>query len=216
MIRGYCFLPPRYFNLVFIMSMILFVSGLIYLIQIPIKEIDATTITTSNMTRQTDPSLVYFLTNPTGNFNATGTISSLVPSTNSSNSGDITANPQYILSGDWNILASNGNITDFGANFTMVSVNGTDRHTHSITNFTSNVVAPLILDVHGTTFTGESDITTDDNITWRAVQTTVTLSRQDTVSITFNHNTVNMHFQNQPIYGVVFSIQEYGEQQQRQ
>ncbi|HZB98794.1 MAG TPA: hypothetical protein VE226_02195 [Nitrososphaeraceae archaeon] len=163
------------------------------------------------MTTQADPALVFFLTNPTGNFNATGAISSLVLHT----TNNTIANPQYILSGDWNILASNGNITDFGANFTMVSVNGTDRHTHSITNFTSNVVAPLILDVHGTTFTGESDITTDDNVTWHAIQTTVTISRQDTVSITLNHNNVNEHFQNQPIYGVIFSIQEYEEQQLR-
>lgn len=210
MIRSYCFLP-RYFNMVFIISVILFVSGLIYLGQSPFKAIvDATTnnTTTSNATTQTDPTLIFFLTNPTGNFNATGTISSLVLNTSNST----TANPQYVLSGEWNILASNGNITDFGANFTMVLVNGTDRHTHSITNFTSNVVAPLILDVHGTTFTGESDITIDDDVAWRAVQTTVTISRQDTVSITFNHNSVNMHFQNQPIYGVVFSIQEYEEQ----
>lgn len=197
--------------MVFIISVILFVTGLIYLGQIPFKAIvDATTnnTTTSNATSQTDPTLIFFLTNPTGNFNATGTISSLVLNTSNST----TANPQYVLSGEWNILASNGNITDFGANFTMVLVNGTDRHTHSITNFTSNVVAPLILDVHGTTFTGESDITIDDDVAWRAVQTTVTISRQDTVSITFNHNSVNMHFQNQPIYGVVFSIQEYEEQ----
>ncbi len=197
--------------MVFIISAILFVTGLIYLGQIPFKAIvDATTnnTTTSNATSQTDPTLILFLTNPTGNFNATGTISSLVFNTSNST----TANPQYVLSGEWNILASKGNITDFGANFTMVPVNGTNRHTHSITNFKSNVVAPLILDVHGTTFTGESDITIADDVTWRAVQTTVTISRQDTVSITFNHNSVNMHFQNQPIYGVVFSIQEYEEQ----
>jgi hypothetical protein len=212
MIRGYHFLT-RHFNLVFIISLILFVSGIIYLDHIPIKAIDATT--TSNSTMQTDPALVFFLTNPTGNFNATGTISSLIP-TMITTTSNTTANPQYIVSGDWNILASNGNITDFGANFTMVSVNGTDRHTHSITNFTSNVVTPLILDVHGTTFTGESDITTDENVTWRAIQTTVTLARQDTVSITFNHNNVNEHFQNQPIYGVVFSIQDIEQQQQGQ
>jgi hypothetical protein len=114
------------------------------------------------------------------------------------------------------VLASKGNITDFGANFTMVSVNGTGRHIHSITNFTSNVVAPLILDIHGTTFTGESDITTDGNVTWRAIQTTVTIAKHDTIKITFNHNNVNSHFQNQPIYGVVFSIQEYNNGTSRQ
>ncbi len=210
MIRDHCSLT-WYPNLIFMISMILFVSGVLYLGQISIKAIDATN-TSSNTATSTDPSLVFFLTNPTGNFNATGTISSLVLNTIS---GNTATNSQYILSGDWNILASNGNITDFGANFTMVLDNGTNRHTHSITNFTSNVVAPLILDIHGTTFTGESDITINDDVIWRAVQTTVTISRQDTLSITFNHDTVNMHFQNQPIYGIVFSIQEYEEQQQQ-
>jgi hypothetical protein len=57
-----------------------------------------------------------------------------------------------------------------------VSVNGSDRHTHSITNFTGNIVAALILDIHGTTFTGESDIITEGNVTWHAKQTTVTIA----------------------------------------
>jgi hypothetical protein len=192
------------FSLTFIITMmIVFLSGLAFLGQNHIKEVYATDNTTT--TSETDPALAFFLTNPTGNFNATGTINSLVASNSR------TTDPQYVLTGNWNVLASNGNITDFGANFTMVSVNGTDRHIHSIINFNSNVVAPLILDVHGTTFTGESDITTDGNVMWRAIQTTVTIARQDTIKITFNHNNVNNHFQNQPIYGVVFSIQDYKE-----
>jgi hypothetical protein len=191
-----------------IITMIVLLSGLSFLSQNSVKQVYATENTT---TSETDRALVFFLTNPTGNFNATGSISSLVAS-NSRTAAD----PQYVLAGNWNVLASNGNITDFGANFTMVSVNGTDRHTHSITNFTSNVVAPLILDIHGTTFTGESDITTDDNVTWHAVQTTVTIVRQDTIKITFNHNTVNNHFQNQPLYGVVFSIQDYNKESSQQ
>ncbi|HEX6280831.1 MAG TPA: hypothetical protein VFZ67_01250 [Nitrososphaera sp.] len=188
--------------MVFIITiMLLVVFGLGHLGQDPIKPINATT--TGKTTSQTDPALVFFPTNPTGNFNATGSISSLVPSNRT------TADPQYVLAGNWKVLASDGNIADFRANFTMVSVNGTDRHTHSITNFSSNVVAPVILDIHETTFTGESDITTDDNITWRAIQTTITIARQDTIKITFNHQNVNNHFHNQPIYGIVFSIQEY-------
>ncbi len=207
MSRGYCSIPCSFSVVLIIVMMLLVVLGLGHLGQNPIKPIAATT--NGNTTSQTDPALISFLTNPTGNFNATGSISSLVLSNRT------TTDPQYVLAGDWKVLASNGNITDFSANFTMVSVNGTDRHTHRITNFTSNIVAPLILDIHGTTFTGESDITTFDNVTWRAIQTTVTIARQDTIRITFNHNNVNNHFQNQPIYGVIFSIQEYEGSQQK-
>jgi hypothetical protein len=194
------------YSLVFIIMLIVFVSVLAVNSQNHIKQVYATENRTSS---ETGPAVVFFLTNPTGNFNATGSISSLVMV--SSNNSNRTADPQYILSGDWNVLASNGNITDFSANFTMVSINGTDRHMHSITNFSSNVVAPLILDIHGTTFTGESDITIDDNVTWHAIQTTVTITRHDTITITFNHENVNNHFHNQPIYGIVSSIQEYKE-----
>jgi hypothetical protein len=162
-------------------------------------------ITKPTRAAETEPSSILFLTKPTGNFNATGSISSLVVS----NNNNITADAQYVLSGNWNVLASNGNITYFGASFTMVSVNGSNRHTHSITNFSSNVIAPLILDIHGTTFTGESDITTNGNVTWHAEQTTVTIAEHDVIKISLDEPDVSSHFLNQPIYGVIFSIQEH-------
>jgi hypothetical protein len=145
------------FSLLFIMTM-LFVGSQAYVTQ---KDLIEPAYASNTTTSQTDSALIFYLTNPTGNFNATGSISSLILSNR--------ADPQYVLSGSWNVLASNGNITDFKANFTMVAVNGTQRHIHSITNFSSNVVVPLILDMHGTTFTGESDITTDDNVTWHGI-----------------------------------------------
>jgi hypothetical protein len=163
------------------------------------------TTTATRETEETDPAPILFLTNPTGNFNATGMISSSLLTTTNNR----TQEPQYVLAGNWNVLASNGNITDFTANFTMVTVDGKERHIHSISNFSSNVVAPLILDIHGTKFTGESDITTDGAITWHAEQTTVTIAEHDVIKITLDEPDVSNHFHNQPIYGVVFSIQEY-------
>jgi hypothetical protein len=188
------------FGLQFIMIiMILFASQTSVTEEEIIKPVYASSGNTA--TSETDPALVSLLTNPTGNFNATGSISSLILN----NATD----PQHILSGNWNVLASNGNIIDLKVIFTMVAVNGTQRHMHAITNFTSNVVAPLILDRHGTTFTGEADITTDSDVTWHGIQTTVTIEEQDVIKITLNDNEVDSHFRDQPIHGVVFSIQEY-------
>jgi hypothetical protein len=193
------------FSLLFIMIiMLFFITTPVYVGQ---KNLFGSAYASSNATTRTDPALVFFLTNPTGNFNATGSISSLIVSNR-------TADPQYVLAGDWNVLASNGNISEFKASFTMVSVNGTERHIHSITNFASNVVAPLILDRDGTTFTGESDMTTDGSVTWHAIQTTVTIAEHDAIKITLDDHDVGNHFQNQAIYGVVFSIQEHGSPQQ--
>ncbi len=53
---------------------------------------------------------------------------------------------------------------------------GTQRHIHSIPNFSGNVVSPRILDILRATFTGETDMTTECNITWYALQTTVTMA----------------------------------------
>lgn len=48
---------------------------------------------------------------------------------------------------------------------------------------------------------------------WRAVQTTVTISKQNTITILLNTSRnldhTDNHFDGQPIYGVVFSIQDY-------
>ena len=119
----------------------------------------------------------------------------------------------YILAGDWNLLVSEGNVTHFEANITMVSVDGTDRHTHTITNFKPNAVVPVILDVHGAVFTGVTDMSTDGEVEWSTVQTTVTISKQDTITILLNTSRnvghTDNHFDGQPIYGVVFSIQDY-------
>jgi hypothetical protein len=57
------------------------------------------------------------------------------------------------------LLLSYGNISDFGAN---------------------------ILHIHGTTFTGESHITADDNVSRHAVQTTVTIAEHDIIKITLD------------------------------
>src|SRR5215217_5752546 len=41
----------------------------------------------------------------------------------------------YILGGNWNLNVQGGNVTDFAANFNMVHTDGTEYHTHNITNF---------------------------------------------------------------------------------
>jgi hypothetical protein len=72
--------------------------------------------TTEEGGEENDPaSTLSFPINPAGNFNAAGSISSLLINNQ-------TQNAQYVLAGNWSLLALNGNITDFKANFTMVLV----------------------------------------------------------------------------------------------
>ena len=100
-----------------------------------------------------------------------------------------------------------GNITDFSVNFTEVETSGIGRHTHSLTNFGMNVVAPVLLDRQGTVFTGQSDITMDGHLTWNAIQTNVVIYKQDVIKISFSDENIAIHFHDQPIFEVVDSIQ---------
>lgn len=142
-----------------------------------------------------------FTENPTGNFNASGTISSLIITNKTI--------PAYVLSGHWNLLVLHEKVKAFEANFTMVGTNGTNFHMHSITNYRPDAVVPVILDKYGTTFTGVTDLKMGNNLAWYNVQTTVTISRHSTIRIMLNPAYIQDHFLGQPIYGVVYSILNY-------
>lgn len=96
-----------------------------------------------------------------------------------------------------------GNISHLEINFTMVSTDGTERHVHSIYDFTPNAVVPVILDEHGAKFTGLTDIKTNGKNEWDDVQTYVTIYRHDTIKISLSADQTDKHFRGQPIYGVV-------------
>jgi hypothetical protein len=155
---------------------------------------------TSMESNDENRSAVFYSTNPTGDFNASGTLASII--------GMDLANPEYIIAGKWNLVADGGNISSFNVHFTMVSSNGTERHTHTLANFTPNAAIPLILDDQGATFTGMADIKTDDKATWYGVQVTATISKHDTIKIMLNQEQVNNHLKGQPIYGIVYSIRD--------
>jgi len=154
----------------------------------------------ANTTAVTDnPSAALWLDNPTGSFNATGKISSIIMHKNA---------PISVVSGNWKLLTFNGNITEFSANFTEAFIGTEERHNYQLSSFKMNVKAPILLDKQGTTFSGESDIKEmESNMTWYGVQTTAVISKQDVLKISFDDESTARHFQSQPLYGIVYSIQ---------
>ena len=79
-------------------------------------------ITATRAAEETNPDrTLSFPAIPTGNFSATGSISSLLVSKNR------TAVAQYVFPGNWNVLASNGNITYWSQLYNGVSVNRSNR-----------------------------------------------------------------------------------------
>ncbi len=114
---------------------------------------------------------------------------------------------QYILGGDWNLNVQGGNVTDFTANFMMVHTDGSEYHTHNITNFNIGNGSVQLVRGQETTISGTADIYRNGTNTWPGVQTTLTLTQNGTVmTIMPAAEETDNHFQGQPIYGIVSSL----------
>jgi hypothetical protein len=114
---------------------------------------------------------------------------------------------QYIIGGNWNLEVQQGNVTNFGANFVMVHPDGTEYHTHNITNFV--VPTPGIQLVQGqeTTIGGIADVYTNGTNRWPGTNTTLTLTPNGAVmTIMPAPEDTDNHFQGQPIYGIVSGL----------
>jgi hypothetical protein len=112
---------------------------------------------------------------------------------------------QYILGGNWNSNIESGNVTEFTANFIMVHPDGTEYHTHNITNFaiTGGGTVQLIPG-QPTTVTGTADIYTNGTNRWPGADITITLPPDAAImSIMPAAEDTDNHFQGQPIYGII-------------
>jgi hypothetical protein len=111
---------------------------------------------------------------------------------------------QYILGGNWNLNVENGNVTDFTANFMMVHPDGTEYHTHNITNFSVGGGTVQLVQGQETSINGTADIYTNGTNRWPGVDTTLTLTDNAAVmTIMPAAEDTENHFQGQPIYGIV-------------
>jgi hypothetical protein len=115
----------------------------------------------------------------------------------------------YALSGDWSLKVERGKVKDFMAKFTMVRIDGTERHLHEIINFKSNNNSDIQLDPTNITFIkGISDIRTNGIDNWKGVDTFLLINKLRILSIIPSSNNVNDHFKGQPIYGVTESMKD--------
>jgi hypothetical protein len=115
--------------------------------------------------------------------------------------------PQYIVGGNWNLNAQDGNVTDFTANFAMVHPDGTEYHTHNITNFALGNGTVQLVQGQETSISGTADIYTNGTNRWPGTETTLTLTQNGAVmTIMPAAEETDNHFQGQPIYGIVSAL----------
>jgi hypothetical protein len=150
-------------------------------------------------------------TNGKYTFTLGGTIDSLVyvPSNNStSTTSNLTEQldtmDKFILSGNWNISAKNGEITGFKTNFIKVMADGNRWHTHDLIDFQqdNNTKVKLTSD-NSLSMKGLVDVKLNNTIPWNNTNVDVSISKGNTINIKLNNEQTSNHFQGQSIYGIV-------------
>lgn len=120
--------------------------------------------------------------------------------------------PTWVLSGHWTTNMINKTKEDFNqtnpakfdASFSMVMLNGTARHMHSVSNFTLNDIK----DENRTlTYSGLSTVTLKAGPA-KDVPTELKILNDNVISILFDPTKVNHHFGDSPIYGVIADKKE--------
>ena len=163
---------------------------------------NATTDTTTSLSDNTTMTLPQTMTglNSTSSSNMTSTATSNETST-------AQEKDPYILSGDWNLDVRNGKVTDFAANFTMVHVDGTSRHTHDLSNFVQSNSTTIDNSAGGTSYIfGTVDVAADGENKWTNVKALIMIQKNNVVIISLASEDTEDHFMGAPIYGIVDSM----------
>ena len=168
---------------------------------------NTTTSSEDNMTL-TMPQIVIGEDNATGGDNATGLTDNMTSTTNETETAEEEEiEPPYVLAGDWNLDFEDGNVSDFAANFTMVHVDGTGRHTHELSNFVSSNSTTVDISGEGTSFIfGTVDVATDGEPKWTGADALIIIEQNNVISISLASEDTEDHFGGQPIYGIVDSM----------
>jgi hypothetical protein len=113
---------------------------------------------------------------------------------------------EFLLGGEWNLGVVNGKPIDFNADFTMVRMNGTDRHTMNLMHFRANDNSTVVLSDDGsTTMNGIIDIMGHGHLLWMNVTSQISLNGYNTIIITVDNEQTEDHFPN-GIHGIVESL----------
>ena len=159
-------------------------------------------------------------------FNAEGTINTILFLQDASINNtqpivkDINTNlsSKYLLGGKWRVDVVNDNVTYFKSNFTMIEVDGSDIHFHTIvykpiSNQPINEgpqdrLGILLKNKINNTqvFNCNVDIYTNGVLEWKDVPITVSLINEKVIVMDIKDKKTLEHFLKNPIYGLINSI----------
>jgi hypothetical protein len=125
---------------------------------------------------------------------------------------DESAQPTWIISGQWNITnptqsnqSNTSNAIAFHASLAMVKTDGTERHRHKISDFklsrSSTIGANAPFDT--AVLNGTSTLSMVDGPPREDVPTGIKLMNRGAISIWLDPSAIDNHFGNTPIYGTM-------------
>ncbi len=142
--------------------------------------------------------------NKTTTFSAIGQISSLVITVPESDF-NITDAFKVILTGEWNLNANNGNMTEFAVNFLASPMDGSKPHIHQITDFRPyDNAEPITLTTDNSlSVNGTADIKINGILVWDDADVSISISNGNTFIFDPDDVATENHFGDQQVYGIV-------------
>ena len=115
-----------------------------------------------------------------------------------------------IISGNWTLNVTQGNVTDFNSVFKLITSDGLEKHFVKINNFENNNNISIILNPYTkTTINGYVDFIIDDQLFESHLPIKIQLNRINTIVISIDKQTVSDLLFDNPIYGVADSFKNF-------
>jgi hypothetical protein len=102
------------------------------------------------------------------------------------------------LAGNWNSTGLNSKTPTFNAHFSMAKLDGSSKHSHTISNF--QMAGTPVTNATGTTYKGTTTVTMKEGPV-KNVPTTIVISSNGALKITVDPKLTSNHFGKTPING---------------
>jgi hypothetical protein len=117
---------------------------------------------------------------------------------------------QKLVSGTWSLNVSRGLVTDFHANFKLLTVNGIDKHFIELLNFqNSNGSSITFNQFSNTPINGFADIKIDDELFQSQFPLTIQIFNINTIVLTIKDEAVGDIFYNNNLLGITDSFKNF-------
>jgi hypothetical protein len=115
-----------------------------------------------------------------------------------------------LVSGSWVLNVSNGLVTDFQANFKLVTINGIDKHFVDIVNFRNADGSSIVFNqFSNTTINGFADIIVDNEIFQNDFPMTIQIFKINTITLDIKDEIVANIFYNNDLLGITDSFKNF-------